>query len=77
MIVTHKKEKLPKNIFGKIKADTPEPHPHMIPDVVKQVESDMRMARKVTHQYNTRSRVNHVTTFKNTPKMFKMDTADT
>ena len=29
------------------------------------------MAGKVTHKYNTRSRVNHVTTFKNTPKIFK------
>ena len=31
------------------------------------------MARKGTHKYNTRSRVNHVTTFKNTPQMFKND----
>ena len=38
------------------------------------------MAITVTHKYNTRSitkRVNHVTTFKNTPKMFKMDMIDT
>ena len=32
------------------------------------------MARKGTHKYYTRSRVNHITTFKNIPKMFKMDT---
>ena len=33
----------------------------------------------VTHKYNNISsakRVNHVTTFKNTPNMFKIDTAD-
>ena len=35
------------------------------------------MARKITYKYNTRSTVNHVTTFNNTPKMFKMDTKDT
>ena len=35
------------------------------------------MARKGTHNYNTRSRVNHVTTFNHIPKMFKMYTTDT
>ena len=35
------------------------------------------MEIKGTHEYNTRSRVNHVSTFKNTPKMFKMDMIDT
>ena len=33
-----------------------------------------------TQKYNTRSitkRVNHVTTFKNAPNMFKMDSAET
>ena len=38
------------------------------------------MAITVTHKYNTRSitkRVNHVTTFKNTPNMFEMETTDT
>ena len=35
------------------------------------------MARKGTHKYNTSSIVNHVTTFKNIPKNFKMDTTDT
>ena len=35
------------------------------------------MARKGKHKYNTRSRVNHVKTFKNKPKMFKIDTTDT
>ena len=35
------------------------------------------MARKGTHKYNKRSRVNHAKKFKNTPKMFKMNTADT
>ena len=49
----------------------------MLPEVEKQGKSDIRRARKGTHKYNTRLRVNHVTTFNNTPKMFKMDTADT
>ena len=35
------------------------------------------MVRKGTHNYNTSSRVNHVTTFKNTPKIFQMDMTDT
>ena len=63
--------------FGKIKSDTTEPQPHVIPEEKKKEKSDIRMARKGTHKYNTRSRVNHVKTFKNTPKMFKMDTTDT
>ena len=37
----------------------------------------IRRTRKVTHKYITRSRVNHVTTFKNTPQMFKKDITDT
>ena len=39
----------------------------------KQAKIDIKRARKGTHKYNTRSRVNHVTTFKNSPKMFEMD----
>ena len=38
------------------------------------------MTRTGTHKYNTRSstkRVKHVTTFKNTPNVFKMDAIDT
>ena len=38
------------------------------------------MTRTGTYKYNTTSstkRVNHVTTFKNTSNMFKIDTADT
>ena len=34
-------------------------------------------ARKGTHKYNNRSKVNHVTTFKNTPQMFKKYMTDT
>ena len=49
----------------------------MIPEAGKQEKIDTRMARKVTHKYNTRFRVNHVTTFKNTTKILKMDTTDT
>ena len=48
----------------------------MIPEVEKQKKSEIIMARKGAHKYNIRSRVNHVTTFKNTPKVFKMDTTD-
>ena len=48
----------------------------MISEVERQGKSDIRMARTGTHKYNTRSstnRINHVTTFKNTPKIFIMD----
>ena len=34
-------------------------------------------SRKGTHKYNTRSKVNHVITFKNTPQIFKKDMTDT
>ena len=64
-------------IFGKMKVDTSGPQPHVIPEVEKQRESDIRMAIKGTHKYNTRSIFNHVTTFMNTSKMFKMDMTDT
>ena len=63
--------------FVKIKANTPVPLPHLIPEEEKQEKSDIRRARKGTHKYNTISRVNHVTTFKNTPQKFKMDMTDT
>ena len=72
LTATPKIGNLPNIRFEKLKADTQEPHPRG-----KQVKSDIGMARKVTQKYNTRSRVNHVTTFKNTPKMFKMYTEDT
>ena len=36
-----------------------------------------RRAIKGTHKYNTRSKVKHVTTFQNTPQMFKNDMTDT
>ena len=63
--------------MGIIKATTPVPLPRVIPKGKKQEKSDIRRARKVTHKYNTRFRVNHVTTFKNTPQMFKKDMTDT
>ena len=62
--------------FGKIKADTPVPLPHVIPGK-KQEKSVIRRARKFTHKYNTRSRVNHMTTLNNTPQMFKQDMTET
>ena len=74
LTVTPKIEKLPKMKFGKTKADTSVPIPHGIPEEEKQGKIDIRRARKVTHKHNTRSRVNHVTTFNNSPKTFKMDT---
>ena len=58
-------------IFGRIKADTPEPHQHVISEGGEQGKSNIRRARKGTDKYNTRSKVNHVTTFKNTPQMFR------
>ena len=65
-----------KTIFGKIKADIPVPMPHVIPEDQKQEKIDIRKARKGTHKYNIKFRVNHVITFKNSPKMFKMDVTD-
>ena len=47
----------------------------MITEVEETTKSDTRVERTATHKYNTRSstkRVNHVTTFKNAPNMFKM-----
>ena len=64
-------------IFGKIKPGKPVPIPHVIPEEKKQGKSYIRRARKVIHKYNNRSRFNHVTLFKNTPKMFKTDMTDT
>ena len=51
----------------------------MITEVEETPKSDTRVERTGTHKYNTRSstkRANHVTTFKNTPNMFKMDAAE-
>ena len=51
--------------------------PHVIPEMEKTPKSDIVMEITSTHKYNTRSstkRVNHVTTFKNAPKMFQEDT---
>ena len=47
------------------------------PRLKKQENSVIKRARKGTHKYNTRSKVNHVTTFKNTPQMFKKDMKNT
>ena len=57
--------------FEKIKTDTQEPHPHVTPERKTTGKIEIIRARKCTHTYNTRSKVNHVTTFKNIPKMFK------
>ena len=56
--------------------DTPVTLTHVNPEKKKE-NSVIRKARKGTHKYNTRYKVNHVTTFKNTPQMFKNDMADT
>ena len=40
-------------------------------------KSHIKRTRKGTHKYNTKSRLNHVTTFKNTPQMFKNYMTDT
>ena len=61
------------------KADTPEVQSHVIPEVEKQQKIDISMERNGPQKYNTRSstkRVNHVTTFKTAPNMFKPDAAE-
>ena len=57
--------------------DTPYPQPHVIPEGKQLGKSNIIRARKGTHKYNTKSKVNHVTTFKNTPQMLKKDITDT
>ena len=61
------------------KVDKPEAQSHVIPEVGKTSKSDISMERKSPHKYNIRSstnRVNHVTTFKTAPNMFKTDAAE-
>ena len=61
------------------KVDKPEAQSHVIPEVGKTSKSDISMERKSPHKYNIRSstnRVNHVTTFKTAPNMFKIDAAE-
>ena len=62
---------------GTIKADTLVTLTHVIPQGKQQEKSDTIRGRKGTYNYNTRSRVNHMTTFNNTPQMFKKDMTDT
>ena len=57
--------------------DTPVPLPHVNPEGKQQENSFIRRERKCTYKYNARSRVNHVTTFKNRPQMFKKYMIDT
>ena len=64
-------------IFGKINTNTPVPLPHVNPEKKQQGKNAIKRARKGTHKNNTKSKVNHVTTFKNTPQMFKKDMTDT
>ena len=64
-------------MFGKIKADTPVPLPHVITEGKQLGKSDTIRARKGTHKYNTRSIVNHLITFKNTHQIFKKYMTDT
>ena len=62
-------------IFGKIKMDTSVQLPHVITEERKQGKIDIIRAIKGTHKYNTRSstnRVEHVTTFKIIPNIFKI-----
>ena len=73
------KGKLSKMRIEEIKVNTPEVQPHVIPEVGKPPKSDIRVERTSTHKYNTISSikmVNHVTTLKNAPKMFKMDATE-
>ena len=51
----------------------------MIPEKEKPQRNDIKMDRNGPHKYNTGSstkKVNHVTTFKTVPNMFKMDAAE-
>ena len=66
-----------KNDIRRIKVDTPVRLTQVTPEEEQQEKSDTRRARKGTHRYNTRSTVNHVTTFKNTPQNFKKDKTET
>ena len=59
-------------IFGKIKADTPVPPPHVIPDVEKKGRVTSEGQEKA-HTDNTISRVSHVIKCNNSSKMIKMD----
>ena len=63
--------------FGKIESDTQVPLSHVIPEGKQQGKSDITRSKESTHKYNTRFRVNHVTTFKNIPQMFQKVTTDT
>ena len=70
------KGKFPKMKTVKIKADTPEAQPHVLPESDKIPKRDIIIVKTITHNYNTRSRpkrVNHVETFKNAPKMFQVE----
>ena len=61
--------------IGKIKAVTLEVQPHLILEVEKTPKSDNRVERTSTQNYDTRyiiKRVNHMTTFKDGPKMFSL-----
>ena len=71
-----KRGNLPKMKIEEIKVDAPEAQSHVIPEVYKTPKSDIRVGKSSTHKYNTRlstKRINHVTTFKNATKMFKME----
>ena len=77
--VTPKIGKLPKIKIGKIKVNTTDAQPHVIPEVVKTLKSGIRMEITGTQKYHTRSitkRVNHVTTFKNVPEMFQEEATE-
>ena len=65
--------------IGTIKADTPKSQPHDILEVGKTTKSVIRVEITSTYKYNTRSstkRVNHVTNFKNAPKMFPLEATE-
>ena len=65
--------------IGEIKENKPEAQPRVIPEVKKTPKSDIIVKIIITHRYNTSSStkiVNHVTTFKNAPKMFQVDATE-
>ena len=54
MQLNQEKGKFLKMKIGKIKVDTPDAKPHVIPEVEKAPESDIRVEITSTHKYNTR-----------------------
>ena len=65
--------------IGTIKTDTPEAQPYLIPESGKAPKSGTRVVKNSKHNYDIISnnkRVNHVTNFKNSPKVFPVEATE-